>query len=165
MHSPVPCASGVLLACVSSSDHISSYLVLLGTRKKVKLRLRPGAFRVHHGSATSASFILCRSCPLSNLLFDLRDLFFVVARNHVVFCFLFFFPWDLRACNRAGWLKHLVLVCLLMTTVWHWHQFPGEAGPPKDFKDILVPSAASSVSIYLVPLLHAPFDQNDWFDP
>lgn len=60
----------LLLACVISSDHISSSLVLLGTRKKVKLRLRPGAFRVHHGSATSASFILCLSCPMSDLLLE-----------------------------------------------------------------------------------------------
>lgn len=84
--------------------------------------------------------------------------------------FFVFFSWDHRACNRAGWLKHLPLAsspglaandhCLAPA-----HQFPGEAGPPKDFKDILVPSAASSVSIYLVPLFHAPFDQNDWFDP
>lgn len=68
---------------------------------------------------------------------------------------------ELDGLNICRWL--VALVCLLMTTVWH--QFPGEAGPPKDFKDILVPSAASSVSIYLVPLFHAPFDQNDWFGP
>lgn len=68
---------------------------------------------------------------------------------------------ELNGLNICSWL--MGLVCLLIMTVV-WHQFPGEAGPPKDFKNILVPSAASSVSIYLVPLFYAPFDQNDWFD-
>lgn len=68
---------------------------------------------------------------------------------------------ELDGLNILSWLMGLLRL-LLVTAAWH--PSPGEPGPPTDFKDMLVPSAASSVSIYLVPLFYAPFDQNDWFD-
>lgn len=57
--------------------------------------------------------------------------------------------WWHRASARAGWFKHLQLadgVGVPASNDHCLHQFPGEAGPPKDFEDILVPSAASSAS-------------------
>lgn len=124
----VPCIpqypAPLLLACVISSDHISSYLILLSTRKKVKLQLRPGAFRVHRGSATSASFILCLSCPLSNLLFESGCFILCCCMKSCQRMLIYFFSpgitkpvTELGGLNICRWL--VALVCLLMTTVWH----------------------------------------------